>query len=174
MRTCRIVAVVCAVFLISGLLALVLRAAYPRPYRETVSASGVPWSLAYAVMKAESNFRTDAVSHAGAIGVMQIKPATAEYICAKRGVAFEADRLSEGEYNAKLGCMYLRYLLEHFSDETAAVCAYNAGEGKVREWLANGAYSPDGTTLTHIPYSETRIYAKKVADFRKIYEIFYG
>ena len=73
-----------------------------------------------------------------------------------------------------LGCMYLSYLLKRFPDETTAICAYNAGEGAVRQWLANERYSSDGITLTTIPYAETSAYEKKVASFRKIYEILYG
>lgn len=173
-KTCRIIAAVCAAFLLVCGLVLGLRASYPRPYSETVRASGVPPALAYAIMKAESNFDETAVSRAGAVGVMQLRPSTAEYICRRRGVAFHAEKLLDGTYNATVGCMYLAYLLERFPDETSAICAYNAGEGTVRSWLADKTYSPDGRTLAQIPYAETRAYAKKVCDFRKIYEIFYG
>lgn len=173
-KNCRIVAAVCAAFLLACTLVLGLRASYPRPYAERVRESGVPPALAYAVMKAESNFDETAVSRAGAVGIMQIRPSTAEYICRRRGIPFHGENLLDGEYNVMLGCMYLAYLLERFPDETAAICAYNAGEGTVRGWLADKAYSADGITLFEIPYAETRTYAKKVADFRKIYEIFYG
>ena len=173
-RSCRLIAVVCAAFIFVCGVILGLRTAYPRPYAETVRASGVPEPLVYAVMKAESRFDEKAISRAGAVGLMQIKPSTAEYICRIRGVAFEGDRLFDGNYNTMLGCMYLSYLLKRFSDETAAICAYNAGEGTVRQWLANERYSSDGITLTTIPYAETSAYEKKVANFRKIYEILYG
>lgn len=125
-------------------------------------------------MKAESNFDETAVSRAGAVGIMQIRPSTAEYICRRQGMEFHAEKLLEGNYNVTIGCMYLAYLLERFPDETTAICAYNAGEGTVRRWLADQTYSADGNILSEIPYAETRIYAKKVSDFRKIYEIFYG
>ena len=171
---CRIIAAVCAAFILICGLAVALRASYPRPYAETVRASGIPPSLAYAVMKAESGFNEKAISRAGAVGLMQIKPSTAEYICRIRGVAFEGDRLFDGNYNTMLGYMYLSYLLKRFPDETTAICAYNAGEGTVRQWLANERYSSDGITLTTIPYAETSAYEKKVANFRKIYEILYG
>lgn len=172
-RNCKAIAAVCAAFLLACMTALILCASYPRPYRSAVEESGVPPSLAYAVMKAESNFREDAVSRAGAVGVMQIKPSTAEYICRKRGIPYCAERLTDGEYNAALGCMYLAYLLERFPDERTAVCAYNAGEGTVKSWLARPACSQDGRTLSDIPFPETRAYEKKVENFRKIYEILY-
>ena len=173
-KSCRLIAVVCATFIFVCSVILGLRTAYPRPYAETVRASGVPESLVYAVMKAESGFDEKAISRAGAVGLMQIKPSTAEYICRIRGVTFEGDRLFDGNYNTMLGCMYLSYLLKRFPDETTAICAYNAGEGTVRHWLANERYSSDGITLTTIPYAETSAYEKKVANFRKIYEILYG
>ena len=170
----RAVLISVAVFLLIAFLLLTLRAAYPRPYAEEVKKSGVSPSLAYAVMKAESGFREDVVSRAGAVGLMQLKPATAEFICTRRGMTFEAERLCEGGYNVTLGCMYLAYLTERFPVLETALCAYNAGEGTVRRWLSDGAYSSDGATLTEIPYAETRNYVKKVLNFRKIYQFFYG
>ena len=173
MRSYRAVLITVALFLAAACFCLLLRAAYPRPYRDEVAKSGVPTPLAYAVMKAESGFCEDAVSRAGAVGLMQIKPATAEFICARAGMPFDAARLYDGAYNAAVGCMYLNYLLEKFSLETA-LAAYNAGEGTVRRWLGDPAYSSDGASLTEIPYPETRAYLKKVLHFRKIYQILYG
>ncbi len=165
---------ICCTFLLICGAGLGVRAAYPRPYAQAVRESGVPPALVYAVMKAESGFDERAVSRAGAVGVMQIRPSTAQFICQKRGIEYRADALFDGNYNAILGCMYLAYLLERFPNERTAVCAYNAGEGTVRQWLANENYSADGITLDVIPFPETRGYAKKVTDFRKIYEILYG
>lgn len=171
--SCKAILFACTAFLLACAIVLGVRASYPRPYSDVVHASGAPASLVYAVMKAESRFDPDAVSHAGAVGIMQIKPSTAEFICRKDNIAWEADRLSDGAYNTALGCHYLSYLLTRFSDERTAVCAYNAGEGTVRRWLSDAQYSKDGVTLSEIPYAETRAYAKKVAKFRKIYEFLY-
>ncbi len=174
MKVCRAVFISVAVllFVVFGL--LIVRATYPRPYPDEVKKSGLAPALVYAVIKAESSFREDAVSRAGAVGLMQIRPATAEFICAKKGIAFDASRLKEGEYNISVGCMYLEYLMGRFTVLETALAAYNAGEGKVCEWLKNKAYSADGTVLQQIPYPETAAYIKKVAKFRKNYEIFYG
>ena len=146
-------------------------AAFPRPYRAIVGESGLDPALVYAVMKAESNFREDAESDAGAVGVMQLLPSTAAFICEREGIPFEPARLKEGEYNVALGCAYLGYLLGEFEEETA-LAAYNAGEGRVREWLKDGRYSSDGRTLFHIPFPETARYLKKISFFRKIYGFF--
>lgn len=173
-RSAVLIIVICCVFLLVCGAGLWVRTSYPRPYAQSVKKSGIPPSLAYAVMKAESGFDETAVSRAGAVGIMQIRPSTAQFICQKRGIEYHADALFDGNYNAMLGCMYLAYLLERFPNERTAICAYNAGEGTVWQWLANEIYSSDGITLDNIPFPETRSYAKKVANFRKIYEILYG
>ena len=148
------------------------KAAFRRPYQSTVENFPLDENLVYAVMKSESGFREDALSRAGAVGIMQIKPSTAEFICQRENIPFHAEKLSEGKYNTELGCRYLLYLLERFPVCETAVAAYNAGEGTVSGWLKNTAYSADGRTLQRIPYPETERYVKKVIKFRKIYSFF--
>ena len=150
------------------------RASYPLPYRQTVEESGVDFRLVYSVMKAESGFRENAVSRAGAVGIMQIKPSTAEFVCRRAEIPFEPERLTDGAYNTQLGCLYLAYLLEKFPAQGTALAAYNAGEGTVSEWLQDPAFSEDGEVLKRIPYPETEEYVKKIVKFMKIYEFFYG
>ena len=166
-----LIIVIAVIFLASGLY-FGLRTNYPRKYAEVVEETGIEPFLAYSVMKAESDFREDIVSRAGAVGLMQIKPSTAEYICRREGIEFEMERLTEGEYNARLGCLYLKYLLGKFEEGTA-IAAYNAGEGVVSEWLKNPDFSSDGCVLDHIPYPETEQYVKKIEKFRKIYDFYY-
>ena len=160
--------------IIFGILGYVgFRVSYRRPYRSLVEESEMDANLVYAVMKAESSFNENARSGAGAVGIMQLMPATAEFICELKGVEFDSARLCDGEYNVKLGCLYLCYLFERFSVTETVLCAFNAGEGTVSEWLQNDAYSFDGLSLHTIPYAETRNYVKKVMNFRKIYDFFY-
>lgn len=142
---------------------------YRRPCREVAEASGLPPSLVYAVIKAESGFREDARSSAGAVGLMQLLPSTAEFVCRKEGKTFYPERLTEGSYNVELGCAYLRYLFGRFKEERAVLAAYNAGEGAVRDWLSQAGTAE----LREIPYPETARYVKKVEKFRKIYDFFY-
>ena len=160
-----------AVFLLITAAAVSFFASFPRPYRAVVEESGLEPALVYAVMKAESGFDENTVSRAGAVGLMQLLPSTAEFIVRREGLA-EGDLL-DGAYNTMIGCRYLSYLIGRFSDEHTAVCAYNAGEGTVRAWLRDPAYSSDGKTLQTIPYPETRAYEKKVFDFKKKYQILY-
>lgn len=173
-RVARNIVVILGVCVLALLIAVcLLRSCYQRPYRNTVEKEELPSALVYAVMKAESDFREDVISRAGAVGLMQMKPATAEFICQREGILYEADRLTEGDYNAVLGCRYLAYLLDKFEYEETALAAYNAGEGTVRNWLQDAQFSADGMTLKEIPYTETKRYVKKVEKFRKIYEILY-
>ena len=160
-----------AVLLLITAAAVFFFASFPRPYRAVVEESGLEPALVYAVMKAESGFDERAISPAGAKGVMQLMPSTAAFIAELENIPFDEKRLFEGEYNVRLGCAYLKYLLERFEEQTA-LAAYNAGEGTVRLWLQDGRYSEDGVTLNSIPYSETRHYLKKISLFRKIYGFF--
>lgn len=150
-----------------------VKAGFPRPYAQTVRESGLEPSLVYAVMKAESGFDEDAVSRSGAVGLMQLRPTTAEFVCNRSGIGYESGKLTDGEYNIRLGCLYLKYLMEKFPARDTALAAYNAGEGTVGDWLSDASCSNDGVNLSRIPYPETRAYLKKIKNFRKMYEFFY-
>ena len=112
----------------------------------------------------ESRFR-DQTSHAGAKGLMQLMPATADYIAHKSGgTEFEQGDLADPQINIAYGSWYLRYLLEHYNGNTAlALAAYNAGEGKVDEWWREAADRGEHFRVAdHIPFPETRAYVTKV------------
>ncbi len=156
-------------------LALILTAfalSFRRPCRKTVQKYALDPSLVFSVIKAESGFSENAVSSAGAVGLMQLMPSTAKFVCEKNKITFEYERLKEGNYNAMLGCIYLNYLLSRFPDKGTALAAYNAGEGTVSSWLKNSDYSDDGIHLKYVPYAETKNYIKKVLKYQKIYAIF--
>lgn len=125
-----------------------------------------------AVIRQESNFRSDAVSRVGARGLMQLMPETVDDIALRRGAQTPGDRIFEPRINLDYGCWYMRYLLDRFDGETAtAIAAYNAGPGIVAQWLEDTAYSADGRTLKTIPYNETAHYVERVlgywADYKK-------
>ncbi len=160
-----------AVLCVSAFFAV--RARFPRPYREIVEKSGVEPCLVFAMMKAESGFDEKAQSRAGAVGLMQLLPSTAKFICAREKIDFNAEKLFDGSYNVQVGTLYIRYLLEKFPVMETMLAAYNAGEGTVADWLSDETCSKDGATLDRIPYPETERYIKKVKKFRKIYEILY-
>lgn len=168
-----VLALLCFIAFLFPAVFLTVRSNFPRPYLETARESGVDPALLYAVMRKESGYNEGAVSRAGAVGLMQLKPSTAEFVCSRMGVEFSPEKLKDGEYNLSLGAWYLSYLSEKFSDETTVLAAYNAGEGTVRKWLSDEKYSSNGRTLQFIPYPETEQYVKKVEKFKKIYEILY-
>jgi soluble lytic murein transglycosylase len=133
-------------------------------------------ALIAGVIYAESHFR-DQTSHAGAKGLMQLMPETADYIAEKSGgTAFVQGDLASPQVNIAYGSWYLRYLLRKYEGrEVLALAAYNAGEGKVDEWVATA--SARGETFRaadHIPFAETRHYVGRVLDARGRYRRTYA
>ena len=108
--------------------------------RQQAADKKVDPSLIAGVIYTESRFR-DATSHAGAKGLMQLMPETADYIARKSGgTRFERADLATPQINIAYGTWYLRYLLDKYKGNTIlTLAAYNAGEGKVDEWRANAA-----------------------------------
>ena len=147
----------------------------PLEYREVVEKYSAEYSLnknfVYAVIKVESSFNPNAKSSAGAKGLMQLTDSTAEYTAKLLGL--ETFDLFDGETNINLGCYYLKYLSERFENLQTVICAYNAGEGRVREWLKNTEYSKDGKTLIVVPYPETNEYREKILKTFSKYEKLY-
>jgi soluble lytic murein transglycosylase len=134
--------------------------------RQQASAKGLDPSLIAAVIYVESHFR-DQTSAAGAKGLMQLLPSTADYIAdLSGGTEFEHGDLATPQINIAYGSWYLAYLLRKYDgSEVLALAAYNAGEGKVDEWVA----STDTFTVKGIPFPETRAYVGKVLDARHSY-----
>ena len=123
-------------------------------------------SLIAAVIYAESHFR-DQTSRAGARGLMQITPQTADEIARRSGgTEFEQGDLGTPQINISYGSWYLRWLLDHYGgNETLAVAAYNAGTGNVDRWISDDP----GLRAREIPFPETRAYVDKVLDARRDY-----
>jgi soluble lytic murein transglycosylase len=128
-------------------------------------------TLIAGVIYVESHFR-DQTSHAGAKGLMQLMPSTADYIARKSGgTRFVQGDLADPQINISYGSWYLRYLLQHYNgNEALALAAYNAGEGKVDEWWQQAnARGETFRVARHIPFAETRAYVDKVLDARRAY-----
>ena len=133
-------------------------------------------ALIAGVIYVESRFR-DQTSHAGAKGLMQIMPRTADYIAQKSGgTQFEQGDLADPQINISYGSWYLRYLLDHYHGNTIlALAAYNAGEGKVDEWWRTAADRGERFRVAdHIPFPETRNYVEKVLKARGAYRRTYA
>jgi len=132
--------------------------------RQQAADKDVPADLIAAVIYNESRFR-DQTSHAGARGLMQITPSTAQVIeRLSGGQTFKFDDLSNPDINIRYGTFYLRYLIQKFGDnEIAALAAYNAGETNVAAWGGSSL------SLDDIPFPETRNYVENVLDKRDEY-----
>ncbi|UFS69699.1 transglycosylase SLT domain-containing protein [Geomonas sp. RF6] len=147
---------------------------FPLAFRQEVAkeaaASNVPESLVYAVIRAESNYLPSALSPVGAVGLMQIMPATAESI-AKGGSA----RLTSPDLNIRLGARHLKDLLESFSGNIPlSIAAYNAGGGNARRWQRNFGTLPLDEFVESITFKETREYVKKVTSAMALYQSLYA
>jgi soluble lytic murein transglycosylase len=138
--------------------------AYAAIVREAARENALPPDLLWALIQRESRFIADAVSPVGAIGLMQLMPATAAALAKEAGDKdFDPTRLGDPRTNVRLGARYLRGLLARYGGRTAlAAAAYNAGEAAVDRWLAvRGSQAPD-LFVEEIPYQETRRYVMEV------------
>lgn len=173
-----IVAILFAIVLFMTSFFVVCAKMYPTKYLEqikTYSAKfNLPAPLVASVINTESSFDKNAESNKGAIGLMQIKISTAQYMIDyyNLNINLTQQNLFDVEQNLYFGCMYLKYLINKFDDTNTALASYNAGETIVRSWLKNDQYSTDGKTLKKIPYSETETYIKKVNKNLKHYSKF--
>jgi soluble lytic murein transglycosylase len=144
--------------------------------RQQAADKDLDASLIAGIIYTESHF-LDQTSHAGAKGLMQLMPETADYIAQKSGgTAFVQGDLATPQVNIAYGSWYLRYLLQKYDGrEVLALAAYNAGEGKVDEWVAVAAARGERFRVAeHIPFPETRQYVQRVLAARKDYRRTYA
>lgn len=131
--------------------------------------------LLFAVIRQESLFQPNAVSHAGAKGLMQLMPNTAKDIAKKIKInPMQLRDLHKPALNIQLGSAYLHYLLEKFNSNTVlSIAAYNAGPYRMTQWLPNKPQAAD-VWIESIPFYETREYVKSVATYMIIYQYLLG
>jgi soluble lytic murein transglycosylase len=143
--------------------------------RQQAADKGVGADLIAAVIYEESRFR-DQTSHAGARGLMQITPDTADFIARRSGgVLFEQTDLATPQVNIAYGTWFLRYLLDHYDgNDTLAVAAYNAGQTNVDRWVREAGGAEEFDSARHIPFPETRAYVANVEERRGDYREHYG
>jgi soluble lytic murein transglycosylase len=132
-------------------------------------------ALLAAMIYQESKFQ-DRTSSAGAKGLMQILPSTAQFIAHKSGgTAFELRDLGTPQINISYGSWYLRYLIDRYGgNETLAVAAYNAGLTNVDKWVKRAGGDKGFDPARDIPFPETRGYVHSVMEHRKLYRDKYG
>ena len=150
---------------------------YKKDYQEYVQKYSqeydVDENLVYALIKAESNFNSNAESGKGAIGLMQLMESTAQDVCKKTDLNISnenlKDKLLEPETNINIGTKYLSTLIQKYRNVEIAVTAYNAGIGTVDTWIEKGIIKADGSDVQNIPYKETNNYVRKILRDYKIY-----
>lgn len=129
-------------------------------------------NLVYSVIKAESKFKSDAISRSGAKGLMQIGDSTRFWAIEELNMQ-NAD-IFDPHDNIRIGCWYLNKLYKEFGDMDLVIAAYNGGSGNVKKWLSDEEYSIDGKTLHTVPFEETSTYLKKVKFYYKMYSELYN
>ncbi len=148
--------------------------AFNAPIHQNCAANSLSEGLIYALMRAESSFSPAVKSPAGAIGLMQLMPATARAMVRERAL-FDPMRLTVPEYNIKLGTRHFRDLLKGYDgDVIYSIAAYNAGAGAVERWRKNMKGLAKDEFIESIPYQETRDYVKKVYASAATYRQLYG
>jgi soluble lytic murein transglycosylase len=146
------------------------RIRYPLHYSSIVRAHARHYHLNAAFLAAviyqESKFDRSAHSKSGAVGLMQLTPSTARGIAIRTGGSeFRVSDLTNPEINIRYGSWYLEHLFQKYGNERLVLAAYNAGQGNVDRWRAEGR---------GIQFSETKAYVERVEDLKAIYRKAWG
>ena len=153
---------------------------FPVAWREEAAAAarehGIDPAWVLATIRMESAFRPRARSPAGALGLMQIMPATGRQLARAAGLRGSGDpALLDPDENIRLGAAYLRQLLDRLHGHPALVsAAYNAGPHRARRWLARGRGLEPDLWVEFVPYKETRQYVKRILEYRIVYRRLLG
>ncbi len=128
-------------------------------------------SLVLAIVNIESGFNRFAISSRGAIGLMQLMPSTAEFIADELDIEnFSINSLFNSDVNIMFGCYYLRYLSNKFDTYEKVLFAYNAGEGRLYNFLSK---SGGVFNIEDIEINETKNYIKKIKKAESVYKIYH-
>lgn len=141
---------------------------------------GTDWTMVHAIARQESQFAQNAISHAGARGLMQLMPPTAREEAQKAGIAYlEASLIGDASYNIRLGSNHIERLLARYNGSyPLAIAAYNAGPGNVNRWLRDNGDPRTGAIswidwIERIPFFETKTYVTRVIENAVVYESLY-
>ncbi|MGE3318742.1 MAG: transglycosylase SLT domain-containing protein [Candidatus Berkiella sp.] len=148
---------------------------FPLAHKQDILSNATKHNLdpawVFAIARQESAFFTDAISPAGARGLMQLMPSTAKMLAKKYDVRFDGDALLHTPVvNVQLGTVYLKNLKQRMHNNTIlATASYNAGPGNIQRWLPTQNITDADIWIETIPYKETREYVKNVLAFTSIY-----
>src|SRR4029077_11205225 len=151
---------------------------YPLPYeaavRREAARNDFDPMLAAGLMRQESTFQSDAVSHADAIGLMQVLPKTGKLLAKQLKVRYVKTKLFDPEYNLELGMLYIADLQRATGAPEYALAAFNAGEDRIAAWRAERNYEEIPELVESIPFTETRDYVQIVLRNAEVYRLIYG
>ena len=153
-----------------------LRLYYPLDFepivRRFAGSQRIPTPLLFAMIRQESAFDPTAVSRSGARGLMQLMPSTGAELARRMRLSFSSGRLSDPEFNIRLGSSYFRQLLEMFGgNEELALAGYNGGPYRIKRlWRDEGSAAELDRFLEGLELPETRRYVKRIVLFRDTYD----
>jgi soluble lytic murein transglycosylase len=151
---------------------------YPLPYeaslRREAARNDFDPMIAAGLIRQESTFQADAVSHANAIGLMQVLPKTGKLLAKQLKVRYVKTKLFEPEYNLELGMLYIADLQRATGAPEYALAAFNAGEDRIAAWRAERKYEEIAELVESIPFTETRDYVQIVLRNAEVYRLIYG
>jgi soluble lytic murein transglycosylase len=153
---------------------------FPLPYwdalRRYSEENGLDPYLVASLIRQESEFNPDAISHANAYGLMQLLPRTGKGEAKKEGLPhYSTNSLLDPSTNIELGTRYFRQMVDHFGGQIEyALAAYNAGEERVADWRASGNYRDIDEFVESIPFTETREYVQAIVRNKEVYKRVYG
>jgi soluble lytic murein transglycosylase len=151
---------------------------YPLPYeaslRREAARNDFDPMIAAGLIRQESTFQADAVSHANAIGLMQVLPKTGKLLAKQLRVRYVKTKLFDPEYNLELGMLYIADLQRATGAPEYALAAFNAGEDRIAAWRAERNYEEIPELVESIPFTETRDYVQIVLRNAEVYRMIYG
>ena len=127
--------------------------------------NGLDVSLVASIIYVESRYNKNAKSNKNAVGLMQLLPQTAEFVCKLENVVYNEEMLYDPRINIEIGCLYLKYLFNKYIDIVTVLACYNAGEGNVIKWKGDNMF----LEKTQIVFNETKKYVDKVQFIRCLY-----
>ena len=154
------------------------KALFPLPYeaalRREAARNDFDPMFAAGLIRQESTFQADAVSHANAIGLMQVLPKTGKLLARQLKVRYTKNKLFEPDFNIELGMAYIASLVRQTGALEYAAAAYNAGEDRIAAWKSERNYEEIPELVESIPFTETREYVQVVLRNTEVYRAIYG
>jgi soluble lytic murein transglycosylase len=151
----------------------VWHAAYPVTYEAEIEKYSarreVDAALVTGIIRQESVFQRDAVSRAGAVGLMQVIPKTGRQLARRERISYTRGKLTAPDFNIRLGTLHLKDLFLRLDSVEKVLAAYNAGESRVVAWQAERRYEEPAEFVESIPFTETREYVQVVSRNAEIY-----